>query len=676
MHFQTKQNIIPIDDSSEVVLELHSPITRLTMQSDYALTFTQAITSELQSEMEFSNIPSTQHQKSKIPVHLFDENLIFTGDLINVESNADSYENQLSSAPGNITPELYKTSITKLDFGKDTIPTTTVTSPFYKIPTKELISLPTTSTKYSLDEQFGTYNSVVKVLIDNVVVFEYEYRYSASAYNEDFGSSGNPRLERFVQAYNDNDNSFKSKLEANADEWLFTIPQGTHTLKVEITITGRLSSSGGRDRIPRGTYPYTITYPATNYTFKSIGNYFDNSLLPTWTKPYSLPPIHNPNLYGDSNKAFNGTINYLNGTNYITNTPEKRTENTFCPAFSFQYILTKLFTILGYTLDQTWFNLPENKTLFWITFVCTDLQAPNLTTTFNIHNSEILYQDYLPNWTVREFLERFQNWKNIYFDFNQFTQTVKIIQRQAPFTAANKNIIDLTNISDDQYSQKPNKTPNYHVLYDITDSDDETLKNPLFSTRKSSDDIDLSIEEAKNYFAPMILSTDYTPTNTRTRGTSRPGLNSGGSTWDWSGNRNGGSTQTTTTPTTIRLGILTAYQKGKSPMYGLSTEDPKSRALYCQIQNQQILTENTFSTIETLFIDGAKGLFQKYWTQYLKAIANTTQIELQAQLNKIIVADFDFGILFYYQGSLYITDQISYSNQKELSKIKMLKIQS
>jgi len=654
MYFIHNQQEIPIDEKADIIIEKFSPIINLELKGEYALSFNNPITPELQKAMGFSNLPNVQNPVTKIPVALFDDNLLFTGDLTTKVASQRQYQQELTTTPGGVPLDIWKRKITDIDFGKDTIPTSTVQTNLYKLPLKEAIGTTTSnSNNYTFGELLGYKQTVLKIYMDSTEVYAHTFSYSGISVAE----NREEELDKVVAEFNEiqSGNTFMGILERNADEWIIRFPTG-----VSHTVTATI-------RVDYATTPFTVNYAFTRISYQSIGNYFDAALTNAWAKPYYLPPIYAPNIYSDKNSAFNGNINAINRNSYYYNTENEPVKYTFVPALKFSYIIQKLMEYMGYTLDGGFFSSDNNDKLCWLTMVCADRQFPNLTKPFNIHANEIIYKDYFPEWTVEQFINYFQSWQNVYFDFDIFSKTIRIIRRQEFFESpSTQEQVDLSELTDDDYSIPVETFNTYQLKFAITDSDDESLKADLFKPYPNVQTAGLTWQEIPNNFAPMVMSTDYVQTSQRTSGNIQRPVFTGTSPWDWSGGSGGSSS-------TVRSGILVCYQTGKSTMFGLSAESAKSRALFCSIESNTIVTENTLAN-KSLFIDGSTGLYQKQWKKYFEGISENIIIQANVVLNKLKLHQFNYKTIFHAFGCGWLASQISVNPRLKISKIRLRRI--
>jgi hypothetical protein len=654
---------IPVDEKADIIIEKFSPILNLDVKGEYALSFTNQITPELQQAMGFSNLPNIQNPVSKIPVALIGDSLAFLGNLTTQAANRKEYQQQLTATPGGVPLDIWTRKLTEIDFGKDTIPTTETTTNFHQILTK--------NTGTTTDKDFISFlNSLscdVEIYFGNTKVYNLNFLTFQAEY---ISPTEQTRTAELMNGFNEfaPDTLFpNSTLTITTDEVLFYVPYNIESVRIIIN----------RKAVTWASVPaLAVTYTMNRINYQSIGNYYDNSLLPTWDKPYLFPPIYAPNAYGSSNPSFNGTLNNLNGSEYYYNAENSPTIYAFCPVFSFQYIIKTLLNYMGYTLNPSFFSTDNNDKLYWLTMVLADQQCPNVSKPFNIHASEIIYKNYLPSWTVKEFIEYFQNWQNVYFTFDVFSKTATINHRQEFITnPENKQVIDIQYLTDDDYTASPITNEAYQIKYTITDSDDESLTLPLFEAFPKTQTAGIDWKTIENNFAPLIFSTDYTPINARTRGTGNSVDLLGDSIWNWqyTGIVLPGITPPTTPSANVRTGIITCYQSARSVLFSKSTEEVKSRSLFCGTQSGTILTENTLNN-KTLFITGTTGIYEKSWKQYLNAITNTIEILVKVSLPNITLHQFDFSSIFHAFNMAWLSNQISINPKLRASIIRLRRI--
>jgi len=418
------------------------------------------------------------------------------------------------------------------------------------------------------------------------------------------------------------------------------------------------------DVIVLGGADFSITYNLTRIAYPSIGTHFNASLASGWTKPYHFPMIYAPEFYGSENPDFNGYINLVVDNAFVYNNDDDPTTYSFCPCFRLQWVFEKVCTLLGYTPDPTFWNTSVWKDVSLLTLVAIDKQLQGLVMPYNIYNNTIVYKDYMPDLTVQEFIDALQNWLNITISFNTLTQKVDVKSR-------NINLATAPKLNIDPYAQITKKTPTdtkkYQVKYKISTSDDASMAAEAFEVIAITDTNDVtSIEVA---FVPMVRASEYQEVNTGNPQDVSPRAATGTtSNWNWSG-----STTTTNPTSTTPTGPLVCYEKGKSAMFGLNTESPKSRVLFYNLVSGVQVIDNTKDG-NSLFIAGDNGLYKKQWETYFKMFEATTELQVTTNIPKLMLYQIDWATILILANVAWVASEIAIDPDSDISKLKLWRI--
>lgn len=653
---------IPLRPLTKCEVVKTSPLTSLQQTGEYALNWETPLTPELAVALGHTDQLHIHKPTAQIQGQVYDTSwLLFNGTIKAKFPSPKTASLSFVAPPGNVATDLWNTKLTALDFGSDTIATTTVNTQFYKLNVYDLIGTrPSDSSVYTFMEFFSRYNSIFRIFIDNTAVFIKAFDYSLNvpvstkqrlmdmvdefnALPLQYSASGVGAVLKNMEAYPENSFEFVD------EDLILTLPNGNFSVRFQLDI-----------KYASNAY-YYYTYNLTRMSYPSIGSYFNASLGSSWSKPYHLPMIYAPNFYGDKNPDFNGYINLIEGSTFKSNTDTNPTAYTFCPCFKFQWIFESLCTILGYTPDSTFWDNSVWKNAMLVTLVSTDKQLSTTTKPFNIHNNIITYKDYLPDFTALEFINHLQNWLNVMIYFNPITQKATISPRTI-------NLSTATSFDIDKYCQIGEKDTiaktKFSFKYNISDTDDPSLVNTKFTTEAITATND--VQEIEIVFVPMVFQSEYYNVNTGNPKNIAPrATSSSGSSWNWSGSVTVGSSEVS--------GYISCYQQGKSAMFDLSAEAPKCRVLFYTLNaGVQVLDNNKDG--KSLFITGDTGLYKTAWEAYLKMFVGTIELSVITDIPKLILYQIDWATILTLHNTAWVAHEIKIDPDSDISNLKLWRV--
>lgn len=338
---------------------------------------------------------------------------LFDGTL-RIKAVNDNFDCELSIPPGNIPPEIWEKSLRKFDFGSDSFPFTNTVSDLWtcEIPEAEV-------------QDFGEVlqnQNTYQVYLNNVKIFEFV--------NHDYHS---PTDKLFVRA-----NSFVYNFnnELNPSLKLYVSDRGFGLWGLGIIGDAINAAKIVYLVVPIGFPPTVVnewemslvTYPKLEPIV--IANYLN--------KPYSFKTIRNDAFYDKTvNEFWNGKINLIENGILLTNTDVTLTSYTVVPFMKLRYIFEKIAEILGFTVTGNFFQHSNSDKILIYTNISMDLQCEFAFIPFNIHKASINYAEYLPDITLKAFVD---NWKarlgvNFLWDYSEKTLSIDFIN---PIFESNK----------------------------------------------------------------------------------------------------------------------------------------------------------------------------------------------------------------------------------------------
>jgi hypothetical protein len=144
---------------------------------------------------------------------------------------------------------------------------------------------------------------------------------------------------------------------------------------------------------------------AQTFTFTGEKLTYLSKEIPTAGVPFKFVTTYAGNFYDGKGESFTGYINAKAGEILRLNNYLERNAYPLVPSFSFKYIIGVLLEKYGYTIDDENWQASEDE--YFCAMVDMAEQIAGTDLPFNIYPEKILYNDYVPDVTVREFFESF-----------------------------------------------------------------------------------------------------------------------------------------------------------------------------------------------------------------------------------------------------------------------------
>lgn len=581
--------IIQLPTNFNTTLRLQNPYMSIELVGDYTFQFQipkDDISRQVFGDVEAPNVGIVSQQS--YPCIMFaDDYIIFEGFVNLRKANNFSYSIDLSKTPGNIQKSLFEQQLSFIDLGKYEIPTTPLTTGIWFV---DKLQVADTKTDVFFKDDFLEYNSLIIIYIDNVEQFRAEYT---------GGRSSEPAIT-ITQNWETKRNLYNNAKAPNIH--LVDTDIGLNFIFADVGIHNVKAVISKYEPLPaRQTGPRTITdtYTAKQVSYDSIGNFPDQTLRGTWTEPFFYPYIENDKAY--DSPTYTGIVNKNNGSVYELNTYTLRDAFGLTPAFSMKWLFEKVCEYLGYQIVTDIFSDEDIKAVYIVSTRGQDKQCPTTKLPFNVYDNLIQYNLYMPDWTIKEFLESFKILTGTGLDFRPSESKVYI-----------KLLNDVISLQDkNDMSNKLGFLITNNVLYKKTyqlkfsDSSDNLRYNPypLDETLKINNVENLQTIDMK--MTPALMAVDnLLPTD------------------------EGYALIAASKPN-----ILSIDNRMKSPLYLQNTESLQHRIFYKKVSDVgEIIVSNNGKNLD-LRIDGAKGFYEKRLKTFLDFLNSIEEYETIIALN-------------------------------------------
>ncbi|MEA5459093.1 hypothetical protein VB796_08600 [Arcicella sp. LKC2W] len=591
---QIGQTSIFLPPNFGTTLRIQNPYMSIELVGDFSFQFT--IPKDENSTKVFGNvnmpnvgIQSTQSYRCQLYA---DDFVIFDGYCNLRKALNFSYSIDLSKTPGNVQKSILDEKVNSIDFGQYKIPTSQVITGIWTIADDSI----TQDKKFS--DSFNIGHVKITVTVDNVIVIQSERRIKLSG--EIVNDWDSKRT-----TYNDSQQNLSV---IDSEQNLHFIFNNTlvHSCKIKID---RYVRGGTEDR-PRDIFDSSTEYKAVQVSYQSIGDFPNKTLEATWSEPFFYPFIQNDKAY--DSESYSGTFNNNTGAgvtpvrgqttttttnSFYLNTYLQRDYFGLTPAFQLKFIFEKVCKYLGFNIVTDIFNDEDIKSIYLVSSKAQDKQCPATKLPFNIYDETIVYKDYLPDWTIKEFLESFKALTGTGLDFKESES--KVYVKLLKDVIKNSNKIDKSQFVGFMIGNNVLYKKKYQVKFAETISDERY--NPI-----PTDD------NLKNEESVQTIPIKFIPALTKVR-------TSTGS--DWGINRG-----QTILPEPIET--LMFDQKVNSPIYAQDSESIQHRIFY---KKGEKISTNGINL--DLRINGEKGVYQKRLKEFLDFLNTIEEYETTIKLN-------------------------------------------
>lgn len=465
---------IPVNFSTTI--RKRNPYLTLSLVGEYTFQFALPVTDITRKVFGNVNNPAILITKAKsFPARLWSDNhLIFEGYCNLKKALKTTYSVELSKTPGNINKSVYDTKLNTLDLGSHNFNTQIVTTGLWTIKSGDVAN----EVALTFKEVFNYANIILTVQIDTVTIFELV-----------FNRIVNPTIDKLVDQFNSAIDSYNEKSDRLAEliyqnqslNFIFN-DTNNHAISLKIEMYSE------RERI-RNRYR---TFTASQLQYEAIvQDELDNS------QEFKYLPIKNDSAY---ESGWGGIINVVELGTLLQNNYIERTKYAISPCFNVLSILKKVCTILGYQVISDLDNHPDYKDMYLISTRNQDKQATT-DIALNIYNPAVVYADYMPAWTIKEFLEACKISFQIGLDFDEENKTVELSAIDSKLQQ--DSAIDISRIVNPNMINNMITSKVYQLKYADTEDYDKYQPYPSDDTLK-----DKTIEPIEVKFTPAMLESE------------------------------------------------------------------------------------------------------------------------------------------------------------------------
>lgn len=578
--------IIPMPTNFEATLRIQNPYMSIELVGDYSFQFQipkDDISRQVFGDVELPSVGIVA-QQSYACILFADNYIVFEG-FCNLRKGSNfSYSIDLSKTPGNIQKSVFEQQLSYIDLGKYEIPTNEVTTGLWSISMTQLSD----DNQITLDKIFLSYLSRLKIKIDNVEVMD--------AYGRTIYDTISTQFEKIRGDYNNANVGRRRILQTELGLDFEIDDLNNHPIVLQILI---FPPNQTPIEAQQGVGTKTYNFTAKQVKYQSIGKFPDRTLLPNWTEPFFYPYIENDTAYGSD--TYTGVVNKNNGKTYELNTYLLRDAYGLTPAFSLKWLFEKVCIYFGYTIVSDIFTDEDIKAVYIVGSRGQDKQCPATKLPFNVYDNIIQYNLYMPDWTIKEFLESFKILTGTGLDFRPSESKVYIKLLDNVISEKQKN----------NMSERLGFLTTNNVLYKKTyqlkfseSSDNLRYKPyPLDETMKTNNVENIQSIDMK--MIPALMAVDnLLPTDAEYAQVALAKAN-----------------------------VLSINTKMKSPLYLQENESLQHRIFYKKTNALgEILVSNNGKNLD-LRIDGPKGLYQKRLKAFLDFLNSIEEYETVIALN-------------------------------------------
>ncbi len=315
-------------------------------------------------------------------------------------SKKTGYVCELQMPPGLIDLDMWQTKLYELDFGYLELSKTLITDNSYYLKITQEI-------KNRYPVQIGGMEVRIHV---NTIEWLYKYlpRQTSNIYFDSGIDPWQDLFDELISQFNTEERlSSGYQLDARNDNIILITPTGSQT--VTLSINWNLN--------------YQNTYSFTQVSYMSPASQYDSFVNNTpQNSMFCLPSVQAQNFYGTENKNFYGYLNVMSSNKFTKNSVKEPCMFSIAPCMFVVRTIKKLCEILGYTSTGDFINNPTYQFAYFLTLVSADKQASEVDFVLNVWKDKIVYSEYMPNFTVKDFFEAMSVLFSLDITFNPITK--------------------------------------------------------------------------------------------------------------------------------------------------------------------------------------------------------------------------------------------------------------
>lgn len=627
MEFYINNKAVEVFENQDINIQTQSSLRTFQLQGEKAYAFSFPNTAKLRGIIgnHHQSVDITKTIKASIKssgVSLISG----TGKIKSSNSKATSIE--ITVPPADIPVEVWNAKLTDIDIATHQLPTEIVLENIWTMGDK-LKGISTYGNTVSFWQSYLKHGWVIRVKFLNSVILQHSFVLSNQAYSTDEARSIIlSDFQATIDDYNDNPVILGSEFVLGKASLNFISPSTSGQLKVEIS--NEILAGGGRNPDPAETH---IFDNIANLSYESAKTFLVNTntrnLAGNITEHLRFHPIHATKFYGEQSQNYNGTLNYQFNGALATNNIDNRMAYPLVPSFSYKYIIETIFAKYGYSLEgPEWANIANYCFCAFVDFA---RQHPDTDMPYNIYPTEMVVGKYMPDITLKEFIDEFALSIGHVIEFEKITKKItlksfKKIKSTKPIDLIESKIKVLENLTEDSTV--------YKIGYSTINTS-ELLNDSIKAFFGSETKYD-GITKIPQKFLPMAALPDNF------------GLSKEFATNQITTRRVNTDTKSSTYPK------LFALQSGRTLWYSLQDATPTPRSFFV-VKNIPV-TADLYSLSRT-----AENSFTK---QFINELLNTRTgrtIKIQEFLNIYQYNQRSQSATYAYKGRLYISISTSIS---------------
>ena len=568
-----------------------------------------------------------------------------------------SYRFDLVKTPGNQTRNFYEKKLHQLDFGKTT-----------------LSSVQKKSGIWSID-LFPEYppNFYAKVTGGKIMAFLLYINGQIvcnSPSIENYYDSDNyyQQMKRLADPYTHINNYFDKTINLNNNNYtvLFNIQEaGKGTLDIILkNSTFAITSASiqvfnwaigmgtGTNNLPINRTEKLAEYVFQELKYNDITDSINTLQDDIGPKPFRFITYFNDSFYPSDDTNYEGIVNQYDSINRLKfNSISNRTAYPISPCFSLVFILTQVAQMMGYTLESSIFqdyNLDDYLgEIYLINNVDLAKQLTGTSIPYNVYNEVIEYREFMPDMTVKEFIDAVRTTFALTVDFDY--QNERMIVEKMDTLLKSNDFIDISDLVA-PYPKADISDKKYYQLA-LKDGDDNTKLLRSYPRDSEIANSSLNYIKLETGFAPALNGRDLDEFLNNDPFPHIPTVSDAARTPIYKDQANNRPTQKL-----VFLNALTANNQDGS----ISTSaDNKNEKLILSWRNEDTL----------------KGLYEAFWKSYIEFLNNTTQYSTDIMLDDRQIANWRFSKKYIAYGTVFLAEslQAKLPVQKE-SQLKLLSL--
>lgn len=349
---------------------------------------------------------------------------------------------------------------------------------------------------------------------------------------------------------------------------------------------------------------------------------------------YVLPTVYNPDFYSIENKSYCGYMNFYNN-GYRYNDAFNPTKYTLVPMVFVKPVLIKAIESAGWSVEGDFLTDSDFDNLLFYTTRSLDKQQTDIKIPFNAYTNSFKISDQLPDMSVVEFLNELRNFFCLGYFFNNSEKKVTIRYLRDIVNAGCRK--DLSAKVLPGHSEQQEDFKEFHLSFALDAMDATTKRDPVsgvldpaYESYKTgigseSEKIEVRISTLASRNMPFYVQSFPPQVITRTY------------------------------PYTRQAGI--------SNLFGQEANSYEPRFLFWKGVSSDALGSYPLAGnargLKKLAWNGATGLFELFWKDFISFKQQTKEVEMQAYLDIVDFKNFRFDEKVHINGLNFLPQKLS-----------------